>query len=68
VTQQGIFARALVYLFGERTQRLRENASAAHWLSYLLVVVQSLAVIPALGHSHIGLLIAQDGQCASSPA
>lgn len=54
--QQGIFRRAGVYLFGERTQRLRESSGSSHWLSYLLVIVQSTAVVLALGHQTIGLL------------
>ncbi|HEX6818532.1 MAG TPA: hypothetical protein VF120_09175, partial [Ktedonobacterales bacterium] len=60
MSQAGIFERARVYLFGERTQRLQEHGGAAHWLSYLLVVVQSLAVILALGHQQIQLLLSGD--------
>ncbi len=58
--QQGIFQRAAVALFGERTARLRESTTAAHWLSYLLVTVQSAAVVLALGHQQLQLLLSGD--------
>jgi hypothetical protein len=58
--RQGVFRHWWVYLFGERTERLRENTSGAHWLSYLLVTVQSAAVVLALGHSQIQLLFSPD--------
>jgi hypothetical protein len=58
--QQGIFQRAGVVLFGERTQRLRESTTGAHALSYLLVTVQSAAVVLALGHQQLRLLLSGD--------
>jgi hypothetical protein len=58
--QQGIFQRAGVALFGERTQRLRESTTGAHALSYLLVTVQSAAVVLALGHQQLQLLLSGD--------
>src|SRR5260221_6013279 len=58
--QQGIFARAGVALFGERTARLRESTTGAHVLSYLLVVVQSSAVVLALGHQQLQQLLSGD--------
>ncbi len=58
--RQGIFQRAGVALFGERTQRLRETTTGAHALSYLLVVVQSAAVILALGHAQLQQLLSGD--------
>src|SRR5260221_5892520 len=58
--QQGIFQRAGIALFGERTQRLRETTTGAHALSYLLVTVQSAAVVLALGHQQLQLLLSGD--------
>jgi hypothetical protein len=58
--RQGIFQRAGVALFGERTQRLRESTTGAHALSYLLVTVQSAAVVLALGHQQLQLLLSGD--------
>ncbi len=58
--RQGIFQRAAVALFGERTQRLRESTTGAHALSYLLVTVQSAAVVLALGHQQLQLLLSGD--------
>lgn len=60
MNQQGIFHRARVALFGERAERLRESTSSAHWLSYLLVTVQSAAVVLALGHQQLRLLLSGD--------
>ncbi len=58
--REGIFQRAGVALFGERTQRLRESTTGAHALSYLLVTVQSAAVVLALGHQQLQLLLSGD--------
>jgi hypothetical protein len=58
--QIGVFQRVAVALFGERTRRLRESTSSAHWLSYLLVTVQSAAVVLALGHQQLQLLLSGD--------
>ncbi len=59
-TQRGVFRQWMVYLFGERTQRLRESTTGAHVLSYLLVTVQSAAVVLALGHQQLQLLLSGD--------
>lgn len=60
VQQRGLFQRAGVALFGERTARLRETTTGAHALSYLLVVVQSAAVVLALGHQQLQQLLSGD--------
>jgi hypothetical protein len=59
-TQQGIFHRARVWLLGERVERLRESTTGAHALSYLLVTVQSAAVVLALGHQQLQLILSGD--------
>jgi hypothetical protein len=58
--QQGIFHRARVWLLGERVERLRESITGAHALSYLLVTVQSAAVVLALGHQQLQLVLSGD--------
>jgi len=60
MSRQGILQRAGVALFGERAQRLRESTTGAHALSYLLVTVQSAAVVLALGHQQLQLLLSGD--------
>lgn len=60
IPQGGVFHRARVWLLGERVERLRESTSSAHWLSYLLVTVQSAAVVLALGHQQLQLLLSGD--------
>lgn len=55
-THSGIVPRILARLFGERAARLTEHASRAHWLSYLLVLSQSIAVVLVLGHAQLPLL------------
>jgi hypothetical protein len=56
----GFFPRLREKLFGSRTAKLREELSATSWLSYLLVLTQSAAVVLVLGHSEIPLLLTGD--------
>jgi hypothetical protein len=52
----GIVPRLMARVFGERAARLTERLQRVHWLSYLLVVSQSVAVILVLGHAELPLL------------
>jgi hypothetical protein len=53
----GLVPRLLAAVFGERARRLTERATRAHWLSYLLVLSQSIAVVLVLGHAELPLLL-----------
>jgi hypothetical protein len=57
---RGLLPRLGAALFGERTARLQESLHSTHWLSYLLVVTQSIAVVLVLGHAQIPLLFTAD--------
>jgi hypothetical protein len=52
----GLLPRLRAALFGARTERLQESLHSTHWLSYLLVLTQSIAVVLVLGHAQIPLL------------
>lgn len=56
-TQAGMFPRLLAFLFGARAQRLTEQRSRSHWLSYLLIIAQSIAVVLVFGHVEVGFLV-----------
>jgi hypothetical protein len=57
---RGILPRLRAALFGERTARLTETLHNTSWLSYLLVLTQSIAVVLVLGHAQIPLLFSAD--------
>ena len=52
----GLVPRILAHLFGERAGRLTERAAPAHWLSYVLILSQSAAVLLVFGHAELPLL------------
>lgn len=56
--RMGILPRIRTFFLGERAARLTEQTEHAHWLSYLLVVAQSIAVLLVFGHAEVGLLFA----------
>ena len=52
----GFFPKLGAWLFGPRIKRLREQIGQAHWLSYLLIISQSIAVVLVFGHAEVELL------------
>lgn len=55
--RRGFFPWLRALFFGEQAARLREQASRTHWLSYLLIIAQSVAVVLVFGHAEVGLLL-----------
>lgn len=52
----GLLPRLLAHLFGAHASRLTEKAAPAHWLSYVLILSQSAAVLLVFGHAELPLL------------
>lgn len=57
ITSQGILPRLRALIWGDRAARLTESLTKTHWLSYLLIVSQSIAVVLVLGHAELPLLL-----------
>ncbi|HEV2238139.1 MAG TPA: hypothetical protein VGR57_15870 [Ktedonobacterales bacterium] len=55
-TDQGILPKIAATVFGPRAARLTERLQRLHWLSYLLILAQSAAVLIVLGHAELPLL------------
>lgn len=60
VDDRGMFQRAIERLFGKRADLLTERITSAHWLSYLLIVGQSIAIVFVFGRGEVGDLWAHD--------
>lgn len=56
-TNFGILPRLRAIVFGDRAARLTESLTRTHWLSYLLILSQSIAVVLVLGHAELPLLL-----------
>src|SRR5258708_3122214 len=52
----GVVQRLMSHLFGSQASRLTERAAPAHWLSYVLILSQSAAVLLVFGHAELPLL------------
>lgn len=52
----GIVPRLWARLFGEQASRLSERLQPSHWLSYVLILSQSAAVLLVFGHAELPLL------------
>lgn len=57
---RGCLPSAIAWLIGPRAERLSEHANRSHWLSYLLIISQSIAVVLVFGHAEVGLLFSPD--------
>ena len=54
--QSGILPRFWARIFGEDAKRLSERMQPSHWLSYVLILSQSAAVLLVFGHAELPLL------------
>jgi hypothetical protein len=54
--ESGLVQQALTRLFGAKAARLSERLAPSHWLSYVLILSQSAAVLLVFGHQELPLL------------
>jgi len=57
---RGLLQRAMERVFGRRANLLTEKIANAHWLSYLLIIGQSIATVFVFGRGEVGDLWAPD--------